>query len=189
MAGIDYFLGVTNDSSATMKSIAQGATKPTKLALPLAFQADSQDEECAGWIQLQSWSFGVSNSGSFGIGSGGGSGKASMQDFHFTMHPSTATPELFMHCCNGKHFENAFVVAKKSGGVKTVHYLRFWFRKLVISSYQTGGSGGSDANSDSVSFNFASLQLSFTPQSPTGGALPAVDKAWSTTRNIEDTQP
>jgi type VI secretion system secreted protein Hcp len=182
---IDYYLGITGEANADWNAIKQGQNKATKLPLKLAFEADSRDEECFNWIQLQSWSFGASNSGTFGVGSGGGSGKASLQDFHFTMHPSTATPELFAQCVSGKHFENAFVIAKKTGGTMPIHYLCFHFRKLVISSYQTGGSGGNDSPSDSISFNFAAMQLRFVAQNDQGGVGKITEKAWNQVRSME----
>jgi type VI secretion system secreted protein Hcp len=181
---VDYYLGITNDAGATLASLKQGTT-PTKLGLQLAFKADSRDEECFEWIQLQSWSFGASNAGTFGIGSGGGSGKASIQDFHFTMHPSTATPDLFQHCCTGDHYKAAFVIAKKTGGVKPIHYLRYFFRDVIISSYQTGGSGGNDSPTDSISFNFAAMTLSFTSQNPDGSKGNTVDRMWNQVRSLE----
>jgi type VI secretion system secreted protein Hcp len=181
---VDYYLGISNDEGQAWQSVAQGS-KPSQLPLKLAFQADSKDAECLGWIHLQSWSFGASNSGTFGVGSGGGSGKASIQDFHFTMHPSTATPDLFQHCCTGDHYKSAFVIAKKTGGALPVHYLRFFFRDLVISSYQTGGSGGNDSPTDSISFNFAAMTLSYTAQLPDGSKGKTVDRMWNQVRGLE----
>jgi type VI secretion system secreted protein Hcp len=182
---VNYYLGITNDASATLKTIDQKPGDTKKIPLELAFKADSRDEECFEWIELQSWSFGASNAGSFGVGSGGGSGKASLQDFHFTMHPSTATPDLFRYCCTGEHYKGAFIIAKKSGGKKTVHYLRYFFRDLIISSYQTGGSGGNDSPSDSISFNFAAMTLSFTSQNADGSKAASVDRMWNQVRSIE----
>jgi type VI secretion system secreted protein Hcp len=179
---VDYYLGITMKTNPSLGDIAQKGGG--KLELPLAFQADSKDAECLGWIQVQSWSFGASNSGTFGVGSGGGSGKASIQDFHFTMHPSTATPDLFQFCCTGNHYTGAFLIAKKTGGDSKVHYLRYLFKDVIISSYQTGGSGGNDAPTDSISFNFAAMTLSFTSQKADGSKDKTVDKMWNQVRGL-----
>jgi type VI secretion system secreted protein Hcp len=181
---VDYYLGISMDTNADWSSVAQGGGAVSKLPLKLAFMADSKDVECYEWIQLQSWSFGASNPGTFGVGSGGGSGKASIQDFHFTMHPSTATPDLFAHCCTGDHYGSAFVIAKKTGGQKPVHYLRFFFKDLIISSYQTGGSGGNDSPTDSISFQFAAMTLSYTSQKVDGSKGQTVDRMWNQVRGI-----
>ena len=46
-------------------------------------EGESADHKHKGEIDLQSWSFGATNAGSFSMGGGGGAGKVSMQDFHF----------------------------------------------------------------------------------------------------------
>jgi type VI secretion system secreted protein Hcp len=44
---------------------------------------ESADAKYKGAIEILSFSWGVSNAGSHGSGSGGGAGKASFQDLHF----------------------------------------------------------------------------------------------------------
>ena len=47
---------------------------------------ESADAKHKGDIQLESFSWGETNSGSHSSGGGGGAGKVSMQDFSFTVH-------------------------------------------------------------------------------------------------------
>ena len=47
-------------------------------------------------IELESWSFGETNAGTFSAGGGGGAGKVSMQDFHFVMSNNKASPKLML---------------------------------------------------------------------------------------------
>ena len=54
---------------------------------------ESTDDRHKGEIDIQSFSWGVSNSGSMSSGSGGGAGKASFQDIHFTRQLDKASPE------------------------------------------------------------------------------------------------
>ena len=44
---------------------------------------ESADDKHAKEIELESWSVGATNAGSFSSGGGGGSGKVAMADFHF----------------------------------------------------------------------------------------------------------
>ena len=55
---------------------------------------ESADAKHKGDIQLESFSWGETNSGSHSSGGGGGAGKVSMQDFHFVMTANKASPKL-----------------------------------------------------------------------------------------------
>src|SRR5712692_6599716 len=78
-------------------------------------EGESQDSAHGKEIQLDSFSFGVTQSGTFGAGGGGGAGKASFNDFHFTMHVNKASPKLFLYCANGKHIPTATLTGRKAG--------------------------------------------------------------------------
>jgi len=58
-------------------------------------EGEAEDKTHKSEIELESWSFGESNSGSHAGGTGGGAGKVSMQDFHFVMKVNKASPKLF----------------------------------------------------------------------------------------------
>ena len=47
-------------------------------------KGESTDEKHKDKLEIDSFSWGVSNSGSMGRGGGGGTGKAEFQDVHFT---------------------------------------------------------------------------------------------------------
>jgi len=49
-------------------------------------------------IQVLAWSWGVSNSGTFHMGKGGGAGKANFQDISFTKYIDTASCPLISAC-------------------------------------------------------------------------------------------
>jgi len=120
-------------------------------------------------IQLQSFSWGCSNAGSFSANSGGGAGKAVFQDFSFSMTMNKASPELFQSCATGKHIAKAQLICRKAGG-KQEEYLKAHFTDILISSYQTGASaGGDDLPMDSISFNFAIVKFEYAAQKKEGG--------------------
>ena len=57
---------------------------------------ESKDERHPNEIEVLSFSWGESNSGSAATGGGAGAGKVAMQDFHFTMKLNKASPQLFL---------------------------------------------------------------------------------------------
>ena len=130
-------------------------------------KGESQDSKHGGEIEVQSFSWGATQSGSFAAGGGGGAGKVSMQDFHFTVNHGAASPKLMLACATGQHIPSAVLTARKAG--KDQHdYMKVTFSDLIISSYQTGGSAGSVNPTDQVSFNFAKLEHEYKEQTAAG---------------------
>lgn len=116
-------------------------------------------------IQLQSWSWGESQTGSFASNAGGGAGKVAMQDFHFSMSTNKASPDLMLSCATGKHIAKALLTCRKAGD-KQQEFLKISFTDLLISSYQVGGGG--DVPTDQIAFNFATVKFEYAPQKADG---------------------
>jgi type VI secretion system secreted protein Hcp len=102
-------------------------------------------------IELESWSFGETNHGTFSAGGGGGAGKVSMQDFHFVMQVNKASPKLFLACASGQHIKSAKLTCRKAGETQQ-EFLKVSFSDLLVSSYQTSGSARPAAVPAAVSF-------------------------------------
>jgi len=137
---------------------------------------ESSDHKHANEIQISSWSFGESQTGSHTTGGGGGAGKVVMQDFHFTMGTNKATPKLFLACANGEHIKSAKLTCRKAGKEQQ-EYLTWTFSDLLVSSYQTGGSdAGGVLPVDSISLNFTKAEIGYKPQKA-DGTLDAESKA------------
>src|SRR4051812_34585062 len=78
---------------------------------------DSQDRSHVGWIEIETYSWGLTQSGSIASGGGGGgAGKASFQDVHFTSLTSKASPLIAKACATGQHIAKAQLSLVKSGG-------------------------------------------------------------------------
>lgn len=146
-------------------------------------KGESTDAKHKDEIDLLSWSWGESNSGSHARGGGGGSGKVSMQDFHFTMRMNKASPVLFLGCATGEHYKSAALVCRKAGKDQQ-EYMTIKMSDCLISSFQTGGSSGSDVIPiDQISLNFAKIEIEYKPQKA-DGTLDAPTKAgWDQAAN------
>src|SRR5687768_12512993 len=83
---------------------------------------ESTDDKHKGELDIQSWSWGVSNMGTAGHGGGGGAGKASFQDIHFSTHVSKASPKLMLTCATGEHIKKATLVCRKAGKEQQEYY-------------------------------------------------------------------
>jgi len=130
---------------------------------------ESTDAAHPGEIDVQSWTWGVSNSGSpSGGGGGGGAGKASFEDFHFVTRISTASPPLFLACATGTHIKQANLIGSRdSAKGKATDFLKYRLHDVTVSSL---GQTDSDANppGEHFSLNYAKVEVSYTPQNPLG---------------------
>ena len=70
-------------------------------------EGESTDKIHPGEIEIQSFSWGVSNTSSGGAGGGGGAGKASFTDMNFMSALSKVGPSLMLACATGRHFPSA----------------------------------------------------------------------------------
>lgn len=147
-------------------------------------KGESKDSVHKDKIDVLAWSWGVSNSGTAHGGGGAGAGKANFQDLSFTKYIDSASPDLFLSCANGKHFDTATLIVRKAGE-NPVEYLIITMQEVMITSLSTGGSGGEDRLTENVSLNFAKVKFKYTPQDTTGKAGTADEKAWNIQENIK----
>ncbi|MFZ1803964.1 MAG: type VI secretion system tube protein Hcp, partial [Nitrospira sp.] len=125
-------------------------------------------------IQLDSWSFGGTQKGGEHFSGGGGGGKFSAQDFHFTSKLSKASPKLFQACVTGERLKNAALVARKAGEGQREYY-KITFSDCLVSSYQQGGAVGSDLiPTDQASLSFGKIEIEYTEQKADGAMGAAV---------------
>jgi type VI secretion system secreted protein Hcp len=146
-------------------------------------EGESADAKHKGEIQLESFSFGVSQMGAHGAGGGGGAGKASFQDLHFVMKANKASPKLFLMCATGEHIKKAVLTARKAGKDQQEYY-QVTLSDLLVSSFQTGGSSHGDVvPTDQLSLNFAKIEFEYKPQKEDGTLGAAVKAGYDVKAN------
>jgi type VI secretion system secreted protein Hcp len=160
MAQVDYFLkldGITGESTA------------------LAFE---------GQIDIESFSWGISNSArAVGSAAGGaGAGKVTFQDLHLTSSVSKASPQLMLACANGHHLKDATLTGILNGKSQQ-DFFTIKMTEVVVSSYQTGGSG--ESPEDQFTLNFAKVEVDYKPQAETGLLLEPVVGAWNLSTGLK----
>lgn len=121
-------------------------------------------------LQLKSWSWGSTNSGSAATGSGMGTGKCTPQDFHFVIENGKASVQLGLHNWKGTHIPQAVLTCRQTTGEGTPEpYYEVKFDKCVISSFQEGGSDGSDIKPMvQISFNYSKVTATYFEQNQQG---------------------
>jgi len=145
-------------------------------------KGESTDAKHTNEIQVETFGFGVSNTGS-AAGGGGGAGKTTTQDFSFAGGLTSAGPQLFLACASGKHFPDAVLTVRRSGQ-KDVEFYRLKFSDILISSYAEAGTAATDGVPlDHVTFNFAKLEISYTRQDAKGAAGETTTVGWDVKEN------
>ncbi len=135
-------------------------------------------------IDILAWSWGMSQSGSFHHGSGGGAGKASFQDISITKYVDSSSPNLMLFCANGKHYPSAELIIRKAGeGAQ--EYLKIKFIDVLVTSVSTGGSGGDDRLTENVSLNFAKVEYNYRKQKQDGTLDTAIPFKWDIAGNAK----
>jgi type VI secretion system secreted protein Hcp len=131
-------------------------------------QGESQDSKHKSEIEIESFSWGANQSGTASHGGGMGGGRVQMQDFHFVMNVNKSSPKLMLACANGEHIKSAILTCRKAGKDQQ-EYLKVTFTDLLVSSYQTGGSGASSVVPlDQISLNFTKVEIEYKEQKPDG---------------------
>jgi len=135
---------------------------------------ESQDELHRQWIEVESFSWGLTSMNSSATG-GAGAGRASFQDFHFKKQVDKSSPSLMLACASGEHIKGAQLSVRKAGGdsLGTVksgeEFLKIKLSDLLVSSFmqKCDAAGGLEDPQDSFSLNFARIE--FTAMSESAG--------------------
>ncbi len=98
------------------------------------------EKDHKGDIQISSFSFGAGRGGAQATG-GGGAGKTSFSSFTITKPVDKSSATLQMSALTGKHFKEADVFFARKAGKGPQDYLEIKLTQVLVSSYQTGGSG------------------------------------------------
>jgi len=128
-------------------------------------KGESLDAKHKDEIEVLSYSWGVSNAGSMGHGTGGGEGRATFQDLSFVHAVDKASPVLMQACATGVHIKEGTIIHRKAGKGQQ-EYLVVKMNDIIVTGVTHGGGG--DGHSESVSLAFAKVSLEYKPQKPDG---------------------
>ena len=145
---------------------------------------ESQDKTHKDEIDVLAWSWGMSQSGSFHVGGGGGAGKANFQDLSVTKYLDSASPILMLYCANGDHFPTATLALRKAGKTP-LEYLLITMKDVLVTSVSTGGSGGEDRLTENVSLNFREVSIIYKKQKKVGTGEDRIEFAWNIAENVQ----
>ena len=146
-------------------------------------EGESKDSKHPAEIQLETVSWGSSNAASFNYGGGGGTGKVTMQDIHFTKVIDKASTKLFLACCQGKHIPDAILTFRKAGGEQE-EYFQVKLKDLMISNITwSDHAGGGTLAQEQGSLAFTEIQFDYKEQGKDGKLQGAISAKWNVKEN------
>ncbi len=144
---------------------------------------ESVDKSHGKEIDILAWSWGMSQSGTFHAGAGGGAGKANFQDISVTKWVDKASATLMAKIATGDHVPKARLTVRKAGKTP-LEYMIIEMEKVMITSYSTGGSGGEDRLTENITLNFAKVKVKYVPQKEDGSGEAEVEFGFDIAANI-----
>lgn len=145
---------------------------------------DSKYKGSDGWIDVLSFTYGVTQTGAASTGGGLSAGKANLQDFTFTQKIHIGSPEMFIRCCTGKTSEEAHFVARKAGGDAPMDFLKIDMKNILITSVTTQGQGGPDEiPTESVAMTCEEMKLWYGEQDEKGKVKQSLDVTFNQKQN------
>ena len=147
-------------------------------------KGETQDKEFKGkgGIDVLSWSWGMSQSGTTHMGSGGGAGKATFQDLSFTKYVDKSTTAIMIALAKGSHTPQCKLTCRKAGEGQQ-KYIEITMKEVIITSVSTGGSGGEDRLTENVTLNFGQVSFEYFLQDDKGNTSSGGKLAWNIAEN------
>ncbi len=144
---------------------------------------ESIDATHKGEIDIVSWSWGMTQTGTTHTATGGG-GKVSVQDLHLIKRTDKSTPNLMVAACIGQPFAKAVVTVRKAG-IAPFEFLKLTVWDAVISSLENSGAAtGAQIPTEQLALNFAKFEIAYTVQNVDGTKGPSFISNFDLVRNI-----
>ncbi|MCZ2497587.1 type VI secretion system tube protein Hcp [Xylophilus sp. Kf1] len=146
---------------------------------------ESPDTSHKNEIDVLSFQWKVSQASAMHAGSGGGAGKATVEDFEFEHYIDRSSPNLMKYCLTGKHVAEARLTVRKAGG-NPLEYLRLVFSDVIVTSVAPfGGSADELRVRERVRLSFSRIQQEYAVQNAQGGSGGAVTASYDIKGNQE----
>lgn len=131
------------------------------------------------YIDVLSFSWGVSQTSTYGAGASGKEAKAGRADFsNLTVMKvlDKTSPLLADHCASGDILKDVHLVYDKPVGDKQDDYFRIYLKDALITSLQLSGSN--ENPTESVSFAFQAVEIAYKPEKDDGTLDAAISKGF-----------
>jgi len=147
---------------------------------------ESTDDKHKEWIEILSYSWGVSQpaAGSLSTGGARSAERCDHSDFSVVKTLDKASPKLALFCSSGQHITEVILVLCRSEGDKP-QYMKYKMTDVIISSVSVAGSAGTEVLPvEEVTFAYTQIEWTYTEYDPVSGKAKGDVKAhWNLETN------
>ncbi|WP_211443019.1 Hcp family type VI secretion system effector [Collimonas humicola] len=147
-------------------------------------EGESGDDKHKNEIEVSNWSWEIRQDTNMHSGSGGGAGKATVEDLTFEHFVDRSSPNLMKYCLSGKHIDTAVLVVRKAGG-NPLEYLKLTMSDVIVTMVKPSGSSKDERISEHVRLSFAKVMQEYMVQNAQGGSGGAVTASYDIKANKE----
>lgn len=147
-------------------------------------KGESSDSKHKGEIDIESFSWGMAQTGSGHRGSGSGTGKVDMNDISIVKAVDKSSPTLMLACANGKHIAKGKLTVRKAGE-NPLDYLTIDLENILVSNYQTNGINSADVPTETFALNFVKVKLEYWTQTDKGAKGENANFSWDVAQNVK----
>ncbi len=165
-----------NASQGTATPEAQGAAVDYFLKIE-GVDGESKDSKHPGWIEIESWSWGITSLRD--AASGLPTGKRQHKPFVITKEVDKATPKLMLACADGKHFKELVLTVSANN---RLDYARYSFFDVFCSEFDNSGANGA-APMEQISFSYAKIKVEYKEQDAKGAPGATHEATWDFQEN------
>lgn len=148
---------------------------------------ESTDEAHDKWIEVLSFSHGVSQPVSGASATGGRTGgRADFMDMGVVKTIDNASPDLNIKCAKGEHIPKVELELCLASGEKHT-FMKYTLEDCVITSVAPGGSAGGESKPlENLTIAYGKIKWEYTPIDHTGSPGSPTDRTWNLETNKQD---
>ncbi len=147
-------------------------------------EGESLDATHANEIEVLDWHWDVLQHSNMHSGSGGGSGRATVNDFCFTHYTDKASPNLLNYCLTGKHIKSIVFVVRKAGG-DPLEYLTMTFTDVIVTHVDMSGSTDDETRPrENVRLAFTKVTQDYVMQNSEGSKSGVISASYDVKANL-----
>lgn len=145
---------------------------------------ESQEANHKGWINIDAFTWGASQTGNMSVGGGGGSGKVAYRDLTVRAQIDKAVPAIMRYVSNGKHINKVELSICKAGGSQ-IECCRITLEDVLITNAVFNDAVREELIGMSYQFQAAKVKTQYWEQTSTGGRGAESQSSWNIKENRE----
>ena len=148
-------------------------------------EGESLDSAHKNEIEVLAFNWKVLQESTMHAGSGGGAGKATVEDLEFDHYVDRSSPNLMKYCLTGKHVTEARLTVRKAGG-SPLEYLKLVFSDVIVTAVMPFGAHDDEQRiREKVRLSFSKIRQEYAVQNAQGGSGGAVTAGFDIKGNKE----